>query len=156
MPRLSLAASVFKKPFHWKDNLVLIMQSDGIQAGSVSRLRLEIQVSEKGSAICEVVRHLSPITSSTILKNLPLQDRVHRFGENFAYIETGLVIGGEKQRSRFKRGDVAFMISNGSVCIFIKDAVVQPMNPLGTILSGLELVDASAPGDVITIRKPSV
>jgi hypothetical protein len=64
--------------------------------------------------------------------------------------------GGEKQRSRFKRGDFAFMISNGSVCIFIKDAVVQPMNPLGTILSGLELVDASAPGDVITIRKPSV
>jgi hypothetical protein len=131
------------------------VQSDGFQAGSVSRLRLEIQVSGKGSAICEVVRHLSPITSTTILKSLPLQDRVHRFAENFVYIETGLVIGAEKQRSRFKRGDVAFMISNGSVCIFVKDAAVQPMNPLGTILSGLELVDAVAPGDVITIRKPS-
>jgi hypothetical protein len=80
---------------------------------------------------------------------------VHRFGENFVYIETGLVIGAEKQRSRFKRGEVAFMISNGSVCIFVKDAAVQPMNPLGTVLSGLEVVDSGAPGDVITIRKPS-
>jgi hypothetical protein len=131
------------------------VQSDGFQAGSVSRLRLEIQVSSKGSAICEVVRHLSPITSATILKSLPLQDRVHRFGENFVYIETGLVIGAEKQRSRFKRGEVAFMVSNGSVCIFVKDAAVQPMNPLGTVLSGLEVVDSGAPGDVITIRKPS-
>jgi hypothetical protein len=117
---------------------------------------LEIQVSNSGSAICEAVRHLAPITSGTILKSLPLRDRVHRFGESFAYIETGLVIGAEKQRSQFKRGEVAFMISNGSICIFLKDAVVQPMNPLGTVLSGLELVDASAPGDVITIRKPSV
>jgi hypothetical protein len=113
-------------------------------------------VSNQGSAICEAVRHLAPITSGTILKSLPLRDRVHRFGESFAYIETGLVIGAEKQRSQFKRGDVAFMISNGSICIFLKDAVVQPMNPLGTVLSGLELVDASAPGDVITIRMPSV
>jgi hypothetical protein len=80
---------------------------------------------------------------------------VHRFGENFVYIETGLVIGAEKQRSRFKRGEVAFMISNGSICIFVKDAAVQPMNPLGAVLSGLELVDSGAPGDVITIRKPS-
>lgn len=132
------------------------MQSGGIQAGSVSRLRLEIQVSNRGSAFCEVVRHLAPITSGTILKSLPLKDRVHRFREDFAYVETGLVIGAEKQRSRFKRGDIAFMISNGSVCIFIKDAAVQPMNPIGTVLSGLEFVEASMPGDVITIRKPSV
>ena len=132
------------------------MESGGTHAGSVSRFRLEIQVSNKGSAFCETVRHLAPITSVTILKNLPLQDRVHRFGENFVYIETGLIIGAEKQRSRFKRGDVAFMIPNGAVCIFVKDAAVQPMNPMGIVLSGLELIEASAPGDVITIKKPSV
>lgn len=132
------------------------MELGGTHAGSVSRSRLEIQVSNKGSAICEVVRHLAPITSGTILNNLPLQDRVHRFGEIFAYIETGLVIGAEKQRSRFKRGDVAFMIPNGSVCIFVKDAAVQPMNPMGVVLSGLEFIESSAPGDVITLKKPSV
>jgi hypothetical protein len=152
----TIPAADFKKPFHWIDDPVFIMQSGGIQAGSVSRIRLEIQVSNRGSAICEVVRHLAPITSGTILKNLPLEDRVHRFGENFVYVETGLVIGAEKQRSRFKRGDVAFMISNGSVCIFVRDSLAQPMNPIGTVLSGLELVETSAAGDVITIRKPIV
>lgn len=148
--------SAHKKPFHWIDDPILFMQSGGTHAGSVSRLRLEIQVSNRGSAFCEVVRHLAPITSGTILKNLPLEDRVHRFGEDFVYAETGLVIGAEKQRSRFKRGDVAFMIPNGSVCIFVKDAVAQPMNPIGAILSGLELVEASVPGDVMTIRRPIV
>ncbi|MBI5133350.1 MAG: hypothetical protein HZA83_01420, partial [Thaumarchaeota archaeon] len=73
----------------------------------------------------------------------------------FVYFETGLTIGTEKQRSDFKRGDMAFMISNGSVCIFVKDASASTnMNLIGRVITNLELIESSAPGDVLLLRKP--
>src|SRR5918911_115745 len=104
-------------------------------AGSVSRLKLVIEIANKGSATCELVRHLAPVTARAILKSLPLQDRVHRFSDKFMYIETGLVVGAEKQTGLFKRGDLAFLRSNASLCVSMKDTAVQPMNPLGVITS---------------------
>lgn len=124
-------------------------------AGSVSRFKLEIDVSNRGSASCELVRHLAPLTSGAILKNLPLQDRVHRYADKFAYIETGLVIGAEKQRSQFKRGEMGYLTSNGSICVFFQNSSVQPMNALGVVTSNLELIESSRPGDVLVIRKPT-
>jgi hypothetical protein len=124
-------------------------------AGSVSRFRLEIEVASKGSAQWELVRHLAPLTSMAVMKGLPLHDRVHRFSDKFVYIETGLVIGAEKQKTKFVRGDVAFLTSNGSICVFVKDAAVQPMNPLGKIAAGLEIIESSQPGDVMTVKKPA-
>ncbi|HKZ60858.1 MAG TPA: cyclophilin-like fold protein [Nitrososphaera sp.] len=123
--------------------------------GSVSRFKVTIEVANKGSASAEFVRHLAPLTSNAILKSLPLQDRVHRYADKFVYIETGLVIGAEKQRTQFRRGDVAYLTSNGSVCVFVKDAMVQPMNPLGMITDNIKVVESSQPGDVMIVKKPS-
>lgn len=124
-------------------------------AGSVSRFKLAIEIANKGSASAELVRHLAPLTSNAILKSLPLQDRVHRYAEKFVYIETGLVIGAEKQRTQFRRGDLAYLTSNGSICVFVQDATVQPMNPLGVIASNIEVIELSQPGDVMIVKKPS-
>lgn len=121
--------------------------------GSVSRLRLRIEVANKGSAEAELVRHLAPVTCNAIIKGLPLQDRVHRYEDKFVYIETRLVIGAEKQRSQFKRGDLAFMTSNGSICVFIQDVSVQPMNPIGKILDNIGVVESSQPGDVMIVKR---
>jgi hypothetical protein len=124
-------------------------------AGSVSRFKLEIEVANKGSARAELVRHLAPLTCNAVLKGLPLQDRVHRYADKFVYIETGLVIGAEKQKTKFSRGDVAFLVSNGSICVFVQDAAVQPMNALGKITDNLEVIGSSQPGDVMIVKKPS-
>ena len=123
-------------------------------AASVSRLKLVIEIVNKGSATCELVRHLAPVTARAILKSLPIQDRVHRFSDKFVYIETGLVIGAEKQMTQFKRGDLAFLTSNASLCVFTKDAAVQRMNPLGVITSNLEVIESSEAGDVMVLKKP--
>lgn len=123
--------------------------------GSVSRFQLAIEMVNKGSASCELVRHLAPLTSNAILKALPLQDRVHRFSDKFVYIETGLVIGAEKQRTQFRRGDLAYLTSNGSICVFLQDASVQPMNPLGVVTENLGVVESSQPGDVMIVKKPT-
>jgi hypothetical protein len=119
----------------------------------VSRFKLEIDVSNKGVAECEIVRHLAPITCGSIMKRLPLQDRVHRFAENFVYIETGLVIGAEKQKSQFRRGEIAYLTVNGSICVFVKDSSVQLMNPIGSVTSNIEIIESSQPGDVMEFRK---
>ena len=124
-------------------------------AGFVSRFKLEIEIASKGSATAEMVRHLAPLTSMAILKSLPLQDRVHRYADKFVYIETGLVIGAEKQRTQFRRGDVAFLTSNGSICVFVQDSTVQPMNPIGVIAGNIEIVESSQPGDVMVVKKSS-
>ena len=123
--------------------------------GSVSRFKVVIEIANKGTASAEFVRYLAPLTTNMILKNLPLQDRVHRYADKFVYIETGLVIGSEKQRTQFRPCDVAYLTTNGSVCVFVKDAVVQPMNPLGVIIDNLEVLESSQPGDVMIMKKPS-
>jgi hypothetical protein len=122
-------------------------------ARSVSRFKLVIEIANKGSASAELVRHLAPLTSNAILKGLPLQDRVHRYADKFVYIETGLVIGAEKQRTQFRRGDVAYLTSNGSICVFVQDAAVQPMNPIGVVMSNIEVIESSQPGDVMVVKK---
>jgi uncharacterized protein len=124
-------------------------------AGSVSRLKLTFEVANRGSACAELVRHFAPLTSNAILKGLPIDDRIHRFADKFVYIETGLVIGAEKQRAHFRRGDMAYLTSNGSICVFLQDATVQPMNPLGIITNNIEVVESSQPGDVMVVKKPS-
>jgi hypothetical protein len=123
--------------------------------GSVSRFKLEIEIASKGSTTAEMVRHLAPLTSMAILKSLPLQNRVHCYADKFIYIETGLVIGAEKQKTQFHRGDVAFLTTNGSICVFVQDAKVQPMNPIGVIASNIKMLESSQPGDVMVVKKPS-
>jgi hypothetical protein len=122
-------------------------------AGSVSRSKVIIEVAGKGSAEAELVRHLAPLTCNAMLKSLPLQDRVHRYADKFVYIETGLVIGAEKQKTQFSKGDVAFMISNGSICVFLQDAAVQPMNMLGRIPGNIDAIASSQPGDIMVVKK---
>jgi hypothetical protein len=126
------------------------------RAGSVSRFKISIEIQNKGYASAELVRHLAPLTAGAVLKSLPLQDRVHRYTDKFIYIETGLVIGAEKQRTVFHRGDVAYLTSNGSICVFMQDATVQPMNSLGIVNSNLKVIESSQPGDIMIIKKPSV
>ncbi len=155
---LGKAAKFLVKPtkvFHSTEYPLEMMRPEKSPAGTVSRLRLEIEIANKGSTQCELIRHLAPITSKSILTNLPLRDRVHRYGDKFIYVETGLVIGAEKQRNQFKRGELAFMVSNGSICFFLKDATAQSMNPLGMITGNLQPVESTQPGDVLILRKPT-
>lgn len=122
-------------------------------AGSVSRTKLLLELKGKGLCECELVRHLAPLTVGTLLRSTPLEGRVHRFEDKFVYFETGLTIGTEKQRTGFKRGDMAFMIASGSICVFLKDTTATTnMNPIGRVIANIELIESSAPGDVLQLK----
>lgn len=121
---------------------------------TVSRIPLILEISNKGVVECEIIRHLSPITTKLILNGLPLKDRIHKLQGALVYMETGLIIGAEKQRSRFRRGEMAYLTSNGSVCIFVKDCpAISTMNPIGLITSNLQILESAQTGDVMILRR---
>jgi hypothetical protein len=121
---------------------------------TVSRVPLILEISNKGAVECEIIRHLCPITTKLILNGLPLKDRIHKLQGALVYMETGLIIGAEKQRSRFRRGEMAYLTANGSVCIFVKDCpAISTMNPIGVVTSNLRILESAQTGDVIILRR---
>ena len=49
---------------------------------------------------------------------------------------------------------MTFMIASGSVCIFVKDTSTSTnMNPIGKVITNLELIENSTSGDVLLLRK---
>jgi hypothetical protein len=126
-----------------------------MDVGSISKVKVILEISGKGVSQCHIVRHLSPLTSSAILKSLPIQRRANKFKDRFVYIETELSLGREKQRTNFKRGDLAFMTFHGSICVFLNDTISTPMNPLGVVTTHLEMLETIVPGDLITINRQS-
>lgn len=126
-----------------------------MDVGSISKVKVILEISGKGVSQGQIVRHLSPLTSLAILKSLPIQRRANKFKDRFVYIETELALGREKQRTNFKRGDLAFMTFHGSVCVFLNDTISTPMNPLGVVTTHLEMLETIVPGDLITINRQS-
>ena len=126
-----------------------------MDVGSISKVKVILEISGKGVSQGHIVRHLSPLTSSAILKSLPIQRRSNKFKDRFVYIETELALGREKQRTNFKRGDLAFMTFHGSICVFLNDTISTPMNPLGVVTTHLEMLETIVPGDLITINRQS-
>ncbi len=126
-----------------------------MDVGSISKVKIILEISGKGVSQGHIVRHLSPLTSSAILKSLPIQRRANKFKDRFVYIETELALGREKQRTNFKKGDLAFMTFHGSICVFLNDTISTPMNPLGVVTTHLEMLETIVPGDLITINRQS-
>lgn len=118
---------------------------------SVRRLVLEVR--GKARIRCDLKRHLSPRTVGAIARSLPLEGHAHFLGKSVAYIETAVDSGAERPRREFRRGDVAFMPSSGSICFFLSDAAVNAMTPLGRLLlsEGADELKSVAPGDVLCL-----
>ena len=103
-------------------------------SNTVSRIHIDFTVGSKGKIALEFVRHLSPITFSNIIKVMPISGRLHFLDRKLAYVETGLTVGAEKQKSVFRKGELGFMVSNGSICIVLQDTKGINMNHIGHCL----------------------
>lgn len=71
-------------------------------------------------------------------------------GRNIAYFEAGINSGIERPRTEFKKGDVAFLPSFGSICFFLSDMSGKDMTPLGRLDEVDDLRDIK-PGDVFRL-----
>ena len=70
-----------------------------MDVGSISKVKVILEISGKGVSQGHIVRHLSPLTSSAILKSLPIQRRANKFKDRFVYIETELSSGARKTKN---------------------------------------------------------
>lgn len=125
-----------------------------LSLSSVSKIEFRALFEGKGEAKVNIYRHLSPITINNMLMQSKLAGRIVRFQDVFIYAPLGVRVGVEKAKRQFKRGEVAFVPSAGAICFFIKDASVGvPMNPLGEVSSGIEIIDRCGAGDTVQLIK---
>lgn len=122
---------------------------------SVSRIQVVLESREKGKIMLEFVRHMSPITFSKIIKAMPISGRLHFLDHKLGYVESGLTVGAEKQKSTFQRGDLGFMISNGSICIVLQDTKGLSMNHIGHCIDDPLLLESMESGEIIFIKLAS-
>ena len=125
-----------------------------MSAGSVSKIEVALLVKGKGQSSAELKRHLAPKTIGSIIRALPLEGNAHMMGATMTFMDTNLNAGGEKLRTQFRKGDVGFMASNGSIWFFLSDVVqTKPMTLIGKIVSNLEILSEVKPGDVISLSQ---
>ncbi len=123
-----------------------------MSAPSVSRKQIILEIRGKAKISCDLNRHLSPRTVGTIMRSLPLEGNVHLLGQSILYFETAVDSGIERARSEFKKGDVAFLPSSGSICFFINDvASGKTMTPIGKLSNNVDALKDVKSGDIFCI-----
>ncbi len=123
-----------------------------MSTNSVSRKQLILEIQGKAKIPCDLKRHLSPRTVGTIMRSLPLEGHAHLLGKSILYFETTIDSGIERARTEFKKGDVAFLPSSGSICFFIGDvASGKTMTPIGKLSGDIDALKDVKSGDVFRI-----
>ena len=119
---------------------------------SVSVVNLVLEINGKPKLFCQLKRHLSPKTVGLISRSLPIQSNAHKMGNSIIYIETTIDSGIERQRSEFKKGDIAFMPYEGSICFFFADSSnVKPMSLIGKIVDNVDILKEIKSSDIISL-----
>ena len=128
-----------------------------MSVSSVSRKQLILEIRGKSKISCDLKRHLSPRTVGTIMRSLPLEGNAHLLGQSILYFETSIDSGIERARSEFKKGDVAFLPSTGSICFFIKDVTSgKTMTPIGKLGENIDALKDVKSGDVFRIYEETI
>ena len=126
-------------------------------ASSVSRKQLILEIQKKVKISCDLKRHLSPRTVGSIMRSLPLEGHAHLLGKNILYFETVIDSGIERPRSDFKKGDVAFLPSSGSICFFINDVTSgKTMTPIGKLGDNIDALKDVKSGDVFCLYEETI
>ncbi len=81
---------------------------------------------------------------------MPFEGNVHMLGKNIVYLETPLSSGIERPKKDFKKGDISFLPTGGSICFFLSDTSnAKTMTPLGIITSNIDALSKVKSGDVL-------
>ncbi|MDC0927973.1 cyclophilin-like fold protein [Nitrosopumilus sp.] len=123
-----------------------------MSTSSVSRKQLILEISGKIKLSCDLKRHLSPRTVGTIMRSLPLEGNSHLLGKNIVYFETSVDSGLERTKTEFRKGDIAFLPSTGSLCFFIGNVESsKTMTIIGKFMDESDELKNIKPGDVLRI-----
>ncbi|HSG73857.1 MAG TPA: cyclophilin-like fold protein [Nitrosopumilaceae archaeon] len=123
-----------------------------MSTSSVSKINLILEIRGKTKITCELKKHLSPRTVGIIIRSLPLEGNAHLLGKSITYLETPIESGIERPRKEFKKGDIAFMPTSGSICFFFMDSDPgKTMTPIGKVTSNVDELKNIKPGDIFSL-----
>ena len=121
---------------------------------TVSKIDVILEVNGRERIKCQLKRHLSPMTVGLITRMLPLEGNVHQMGRSIMYFETGINSGIERKRTDFKKGDIAFLPTEGSICFYMDDiSDGKPMTIIGKIIDSIEKLSGIKSGDILLLSR---
>ncbi|MEE8384194.1 MAG: cyclophilin-like fold protein [Nitrosopumilus sp.] len=128
-----------------------------MSTNSVSRKQLILEIRGKAKISCDLKRHLSPRTVGSIMRSLPIDGHAHLLGKSILYFETAVDSGIERAKTDFKKGDVAFLPSSGSICFFLNNVTSgKTMTPIGKLSNNIDALKNVKPGDVFCIYEETI
>jgi len=123
-------------------------------SGIISKIDVILEINGRERIKCQLKRHLSPMTVGLITRMLPLKGNVHQMGRSILYFETGINSGIERKREDFKKGDIAFLPTEGSICFYIDNmSDGKPMTIIGKIIDGIEKLSGIKSGDILSLSR---
>ena len=123
-------------------------------SGTVSKIDVILEVNGRERIKCQLKRHLSPMTVGLITRMLPLEGNVHQMGRSILYFETGINSGIERKRTDFKKGDIAFLPTEGSICFYMDDiSDGKPMTIIGKIIDGIDKLSETKSSDILSLSR---
>jgi len=121
---------------------------------TVSKIDVILEVNGRERIKCQLKRHLSPMTVGLITRMLPLKGNVHQMGRSIMYFETGINSGIERKRTDFKKGDIAFLPTEGSICFYMDDiSDGKAMTIIGKIIDDIERLSGIKSGDTLSLSR---
>ena len=124
-----------------------------MDSGTVSKFDLVLKINGSTNMSCQLKRHLSPITVGLIMRMIPLSGNAHQIGKSIIYFETSINSGIERKKTDFKKGDIAFLPTEGCVCFYIDDVYDgKSMTPIGKI-NQIEKLKTVKPSDVLSLSR---
>ena len=125
-----------------------------MDSGTVSRVDVILKINGAERISCQLKRHLSPMTVGLITRMLPLKENAHHMGQSVVYFETGINSGIERRRTDFKKGDIAYLPTEGSICFYIDDVFGgKPMTVVGKITGDVKKLKAIKASDVLSLSR---
>jgi len=125
-----------------------------MQSGTVSKIDIILKINEKARIACQLKRHLSPLTVGLITRMLPLSGNAHYMGKSILYFETKINSGIARKRTDFKKGDIAFLPTEGSICFYLHDVIAgKPMTIIGKIIGDIEKLNEVRSSDILSISR---
>ena len=122
--------------------------------GTVSKIDVVLEVNGRERIKCQLKRHLSPMTVGLITRMLPLEGNMHQMGRSIMYFETGINSGIERKRTDFKKGDIAFLPTEGSICFYMNNiSDGKPMTIIGKIIDGIDKLSETKSSDVLSLSR---
>ena len=121
---------------------------------TVSKVDVTLEINGNTKIFCQLKRHLSPITVGLITRMLPLKGNAHQIGQSIVYFETEINSGVERKRTDFKKGDIAFLPTEGRICFYLDDVFAgKQMTVIGKMMDGVDKLKTVKPSDVLSLSR---